>query len=96
MSYKILKKKKIIQMICSPSEIRMMYNLKRSGISGIVKTVIESPKARPRINTDQFSLEPRKRMISKSAMDNKKQTRVKSQTFAPNMILPPLKHKNHC
>lgn len=93
MCYKILKKKKIIQMICSPSEIRMMYNLKRTRLT---QAVIDPPKPRAKINREAPIFEARIRAGSRSAAEHRKQMKIRSQTFAPNLILPPLIHRNHC
>ena len=92
MCYKILKKKKIIQMIGSSSEIRMMYNMKRSVIA---KTVIETPKPR-KVAQEQPPLEPRRRVVSKSTIECRKQAnRIRSQTLTSAIIIPALKNRNH-
>ena len=90
MCYKILKKQKIIKLIGSNSEIRMMYSLRRSAPN---RSTVNSHVSRARSNSHSMSPDQARYVLnSKSSFEKRKRkVHVSNHQIGVNFSLPPLK-----
>ncbi|OHS97872.1 CAMK family protein kinase [Tritrichomonas foetus] len=90
MCYIILKKQKVIQMIGSNAEIRMMFSMRRS--VPVSRPMIDVTKVISQNNQALTPEQKRRTTQSKTVFETKKRkVNFSSQKFGSNMSLPPLR-----